>query len=298
MKKLLTISLLTILPLLVNAQLQDTITTYTHPEIPSMITEPHARMVYLAEHYWDRVDFRDPNYARHPEITEQAYVNFIDILRRLPLDVADYCIKAMMRSAEKAKNNYMYMANLCDKYLNDPNSPFRSEDLYIPVLEEVTKCQILSKDERIRPVAQLKVIRMNRPGMPARDFSMTLPDGSRLSLYDIESPYVLLYLNTPGCEACRKTINAIRLAPNINKRLKSGQLVIVAVDPDLEREDWENNLSDYPSSWINAYDDTHEIMNRPLYDLKAMPTIYLLDSTKHVLLKDCTVNQADRALRY
>lgn len=298
MKKLLTIGLISFIPLLACAQQRDTITTYTHPDIPYMITEPHARMVYLAEHYWDKVDFRDPNYARHPDITEQAFVNYIDILRRLPSDVADYCIKGMMRSAEKAKNNYMYMANLCDKYLNDPNSPFRSEDLYIPVIEEVVTSRVLSNEEKIRPRAQMKMIRMNRPGMPAHDFTMTLPDGSRLSLYDIKSQYILLYLNTPGCDACRKTINALRLAPNINKRLNGGQLVIVAVDPDPEREDWEANLSDYPSSWINGYDDTHEIMNRPLYDLKAMPTIYLLDNTKHVLLKDCTVNEADRALRY
>lgn len=45
-------------------------------------------------------------------------------------------------------------------------------------------------------------------------------------------------------------------------------------------------LSDMPDNWVNAYDEKLQISNEELYDLKAMPTLYLLDKEKKVLLKD------------
>ncbi len=41
-----------------------------------------------------------------------------------------------------------------------------------------------------------------------------------------------------------------------------------------------------PDNWVNAYDEKLQISNEELYDLKAMPTLYLLDKEKKVLLKD------------
>ena len=41
-----------------------------------------------------------------------------------------------------------------------------------------------------------------------------------------------------------------------------------------------------PSSWINAYDAGARISKEELYDLKAIPSMYLLDRDKRVLAKD------------
>ncbi|MNP83768.1 hypothetical protein D3C76_1828110 [compost metagenome] len=38
--------------------------------------------------------------------------------------------------------------------------------------------------------------------------------------------------------------------------------------------------------WINGFDTDSKILSFNLYDLKASPTIYLLDENKKVILKD------------
>ncbi len=43
--------------------------------------------------------------------------------------------------------------------------------------------------------------------------------------------------------------------------------------------------------WINGYDKELTVLERELYDLKAMPTLYLLDKDKKVLLKDARWNK-------
>ncbi|MDE7122932.1 MAG: DUF5106 domain-containing protein, partial [Alistipes sp.] len=43
---------------------------------------------------------------------------------------------------------------------------------------------------------------------------------------------------------------------------------------------------DVPSSWIDACDPSGAIRSEGLYDLRAIPSLYLLDARKRVLLKD------------
>ena len=67
----------------------DTITTLTLPTIPVMLNTTEQRADYLARHYWDNVNFADSNYIHHPEVTEQGWVNFIDILQLVPASTAE-----------------------------------------------------------------------------------------------------------------------------------------------------------------------------------------------------------------
>ena len=52
-----------------------------------------------------------------------------------------------------------------------------------------------------------------------------------------------------------------------------------------------------PAGWINSYDSTVSLKNDEIYDLKAIPTLYLLDKDKKVVLKDVTFNQVEYYLR-
>lgn len=81
----------------------DTITTLTLPTIPVMLNTTEQRADYLARHYWDNVNFADSNYIHHPEVTEQSWVNFIDILQLVPASTADIALKTLLTQAEKRK---------------------------------------------------------------------------------------------------------------------------------------------------------------------------------------------------
>ena len=71
-----------------NDVIQDTIKTFTLPAIPPMMTAPEQRADFLVKHYWDNVNFADTNYIHHPEVTEQAWADYCDILNHVPLETA------------------------------------------------------------------------------------------------------------------------------------------------------------------------------------------------------------------
>ena len=62
------------------AQAQRTTEEFRLPEVPVFLTDPAERAAYLAVHYWDYFNFADTTLISRPEITEQAFVDFISIL--------------------------------------------------------------------------------------------------------------------------------------------------------------------------------------------------------------------------
>ncbi|ADV44458.1 hypothetical protein Bache_2493 [Bacteroides helcogenes P 36-108] len=274
----------------------DTITAFILPSIPPMLNTPELRANYLVGHYWENTNFADTNYIHHPEITEQAWVDYIDILKLVPAPKADAALKRMFLQAEKAKASYLYLAELADKYLYDPNSPMRNEELYISVLDALISTPILDSVEKIRPQARRELAQKNRIGTKAIDFTYTLASGKKGTLYALNSHYTLLFINNPGCHACTETIEALKHAPAINHSASRKQLQILSLYPDEELDEWKRHLSDFPLEWINGHDANQVIKENNLYDLKAIPTLYLLDKDKKVLLKDATVTEINQYL--
>ena len=65
---------------------------------------------------------------------------------------------------------------------------------------------------------------------------------------------------------------------------------------DEELDEWKKHRNDFAKEWTNGYDKELVIKNKNLYDLRAIPTLYLLDKNKTVLLKDATLQKVEQYL--
>ena len=70
-------------------------------------------------------------------------------------------------------------------------------------------------------------------------------------------------------------------------------LAIVTIYPDDDVEEWFAHLDSLPSTWFNGYDDGMKITHERLYDIKAFPTLYLLDKDKNVIMKDTSIESVE-----
>lgn len=279
-----------------NATPQDTIRSFILPTIPPMMTSPEQRADFLVKHYWDHTNFADTNYIHHPDITEQAWADYCNILNHVPLETAQEAIRNTIEKTYIEKKMFTYITDLADKYLYDPNSPMRNEEFYIPVLEAMVASPILEEIEKVRPQARLKLAQKNRIGTKALNFTYTLASGAQGSLYQLKADYILLFINNPGCHACAETIEALKKAPIINQLLKEKKLIVLSIYPDEELDDWRKHLDEFPKEWINGYDKKFAIKEQQLYDLRAIPTLYLLSKEKNVLLKDAPAQAVEEYL--
>ena len=175
---------------------------------------------------------------------------------------------------------------------------FRSNDeYYIPVLRVLVASPYYDEYDRIAPQYALDMALRNRPGEAANDFAYTLADGRSRRMYDIETDYLLILFNNPGCPACRQITDDVTASPLLNELGERGAFKVLAIYPDTDLDAWRDYLPQMPEGWINAYDGTQALTRERLYDLRAIPSIYLLDSGKHVLVKDgINVEQVEYAV--
>ena len=256
------------------------------PIVPDELVVPLDRANYLVIHYWDNFDFSDTAYIHLPSITEQAMADYIEILPHANKDTASNSIKNTLIKAEINNDMRSYFLDIYNKYLYDPNSPLRNEEFYIPVLSYILESEKTNETDKERADFKLKMLLKNRIGEKATNFTYTLASGKIGTLYDIKSEYTIVLFYNPDCHACAELIKAIKGSNIINERLENKSITILSFYPDVDLEIWKKHLNDIPSLWINGYDKNQIVQNKRLYDLKAIPTLYLLDSNKQIILKD------------
>ena len=198
--------------------------TFQMVSVPDVITEPEDRAAYLVKHYWDKFDFMDTTLIHLPEITEQAISNYIDLMKYVPAEEASSSIKDMMNRASADSMMFVYFAGLYEKYLYDANSPMRDESLYIYVLDAVLEAPVLDEVSKIRPAHLLELALKNREGDPAADFTYTLADGKKGTLYHIKADYLLLFFYNPDCHACKEVTDQLAASPIVTEWIKNDKL--------------------------------------------------------------------------
>lgn len=268
--------------------------TFVLPNIPAEITNSDARAEYLVMNYWNRFDFSDEKLTQRPEITEQAFVDYVNILSYVSFDKAKESLSQTLKKAEADNTMYSYFATLFDKYFYGANSPFRNEEFYIPVLQEFVKSDLLSDADKSRYQFQLELVVKNRVGQTANDFSYTLASGQSQKLHSIKSEYLVLMFSNPGCSTCASVTYALTQSASLNQAFSMNSptrtmITVLTVFPDADKDEWLLHLPQMPANWIHSYDKGMTITKEKLYDIKAIPTLYLLDKDKKVILKDTSI---------
>ena len=241
--------------------------------------------------YWDDFDFSDSLVVFNPDSGEQRLADFMDDLQRADDTVGIEAIHRMLGQAKAHPNSLAHFTGLYAKYLYDLNSPIRNEALYEPVLQFLVDSTDLDEAESFRYGKRLELLRKNKPGSAASDFRFGVAGGGESRLYDLEAPYLLVFFYEPGCPYCEDDIDRISGSPYFGKLISEEKLKILALYASGDENIWKDYQARIPNKWINGIDRKVEILGKSLYDLKASPTIYLLDSNKQVLLKDSDLRE-------
>lgn len=262
---------------------------FPFPEIPTMLTQPEERKAYLMAHYWDSFNFADTALVNNRNVSEQGAADYLAILAdgTLTEEQVKGSLDGFCKGMEAQEHARKVFLQMMEDYLYNPNSPFHNEALYALFLERMLKSEFVDEARKSSLKFSLDLISRNCPGKVATDFVYFLPDGSRHSLAQTRAKNnrLLLVFYDPECPSCHETMQEMVADGMLAEAVKAGKLTVLAVYTEGNQEVWKRTLSDLPQGWTVGSD--HETVKQgALYDLKAMPSLYLLDGTKRVLLKD------------
>lgn len=291
-----TIILPLVLPLLLGALLAAAAPQSPHdelplPDLPATLREPRARANYLLDHFWDALDFADTLRARNSLLVEQAFANYISVFPHADDAARRASVRKLLRRAEADSAAYILLTEIAETYLYEPESPMMSEDYYILFLENMVSSPVLGKYGVLRPRRQLDAARKNRPGMTAADFSYTTPDGQRTTLHDtpVEGPLLLIFYD-PDCDHCREVMRTLE------KELPTEGVTVLAIHSGDNYVLWRETVRLLPAGWLAGY-ESGAMQQAGRYVLRSMPTLYLLDNLKRVVLKDARPGQVAETLQ-
>lgn len=233
--------------------------SFPYPALPDTLRSVEQRAGYLSEHYWDNYNFADTLMLKSEEVTEQGFVNFIDILGRFSPAIAQKGIAGFTQRAFKNTAAKERFESLIEHYFENPQSPLRNDRVYLLFLEEMKNSPCFDEVEKERLAFKIKTTNKNLPGDIAINFNFKDENGKSHQLSDYRDQKVILYFYGPDCENCHK-VSAWLKQQTIPADIKVLKII-----------------ADNPISHI--------------YSLRAMPTIFLLDKGNLVVLKDCTAQE-------
>ena len=247
---------------------------FPYPHIPDSIAVNYDRLSWMLNNFWNNFNFRNES-ANNLKVGEQGLVDYINLMSNADsIQAATSASIFANRLMTIPRSSIMrrVFKDLAEHYLDNPYSPMRNDRTYATLIEAIAAMpdSAISSTERIRLLDKSRLLRLNLPGNKASNFTLTTPDGEEKSLQEINADLLLLYFYDPDCEQCKETQRHMEQSGI----LKDERLQILRVNP-----------TDY------------DLAGRLLYWFDRMPSLYLLDKDKRVILKDATIEETEEKLR-
>ncbi len=293
-------------------KIEEKFTALPFPEVsvPGLITEPQDRAEYMAMNYWNGLADPSRGYPCDSLLVsgvavgdvEQKFADWTSILDMLPFEKAEKAVaklydRAVSCERKDSSSNVLETFNfLTYKYLYSPNSPLRNEDYYHAYVKGLASYEKLDPAMKGKYEYEAKMTGLNRTGTVAADFRFSDRNGRIRTLHEVKAPMTLLFFSNPGCEACMEIIEKLKGDPGISEMIMTGRLAVVNVYIDEDIQAWRDYMPIYPSEWYNGFDPDLILRNDTIYNVRAIPSLYLLDADKRVILKDAVENRLFKVL--
>ena len=226
--------------------------------------------------YWDGHDFSSLEAFDDIDAAEDRFDGYIDLLSRVPHDVAAKNMTEFLDSAARDTVAYMVWATWFEPYLHSPSSPYRNDALFEVWLTKTLEDKVVDDYmlDRLRKIRN--VMRLNMVGQTAADVLLTDADEVEFRISDMKGKRTLLMLLDANCPSCLD-----HLTENLKEYgRRDVRLVAVLVNgsPMHIRNISSRLTEDVLSSWTLAWCPGREIEKGQVYDLTLIPSRIMLDS--------------------
>lgn len=265
------------------------------PVVPDSLRVPSERAAYVAEHFFDALDFADIRHCRDERFMERNLVNFFSLFPHADTAAVERSVDLLMHRAGADTAAYTLLCRLAAKYLYEKASPMRDERYYSMFLKNAAKSPVVGAADRDRASFLLGAISKNRPGTVAADFAFITRDGLPATLMQMPARITILIFYDPDCDHCSTVVSRLSAEASLRRLAKAGQLAVLAVYADGDTATWQRTKHAMPDWWTVGL-DTGDISRRDLYFMPEMPSLYLLGADKTVLLKDASADEIVKAV--
>ena len=297
MKRLLMVISVLILASCGGRRAADAPATRSFPDVkvPSAVSEDE-RMGYALSHFWDGLIKDSDGFATDSLMVagvsmddmEKAAGTYASLVRIVSPEESSAALAGLEGKLDDKGDTALFkgVASLIEKYLYDTQSPVRNEDAFGAFCAAAAVSPLLTDSEKELYAKWASLAALAAAGTVAPDFEFIDLAGRRRTLHGLRADWTVLIFGNPDCEACRTLVGVIEESEDLSLGVSAGDVAVLDIYVDEDLEAWRASAKDFPKAWTVGYDPLGIIRSDTVYHLRAIPSIYLLDKEKKVVLKD------------
>lgn len=251
------------------------------PVVPDNLRTPVERARYVLEHYWDAMDWRDTTLTHDDKFMEQSSADFYSIFHVVDSVEASKAAAIMLAGASADPYAYKKVADIARIYLYEPESPIADDENYLVVTDRLLADGKLSNADLLRIADSKRMAMMNRVGHQAADFEYVDRYGNVSNLYEALKlhPKNILMFYDPDCHVCAELEEQLMASA-------LGDTGVVMISPYGEQDGlWAEHAATMPADWIVGRPTNEDFEDEDIYELRATPTVLIIDDRGIVLSK-------------
>lgn len=259
------------------------------PEVPELPIKPDGSRdsafayYYYRNHYFDRLDLSDERLLRSPIYYNKLQYFTKNLMIQIPdsiIPMADMLVNAASKNKETFKYMVWYLTNTYETsnimgmdqvFVHLVKNYYTKEKAFW--VDETTLYKINDRARILEPILL---------GKKVKNLILTDSSGVYQALYNVTTPYTILYFWDPDCGHCKKATPKVKAYYD---KVKSKGVQVFAVCTEVEMEKWKNYIKENKLDWINVADPKLQNNFREEFDIKTTPQIFILDKDKKILAK-------------
>lgn len=270
--------------------------TYTLPlpEVPRSLSTPPERAAFVADHYWDEMNWNDSLLLNSEKFMGESLATYGMLLGIAPRERAASAVCSLINSLNNKPSALQALSEYAYSYFYHPESPQYDEELYLLFVDPLLNSSGIDEGNSERLKKRRADILQNRVGSIATDFTYVGTDGCEHALLSTspETEYRLLLLYDPNCQVCEEAVKVLKSSEAFSKAQATGKVAVIAINAyGQEKPGPAMRKTDMPDNWIIGYSPEGEIDRDEIYIIRTAPAIYILDSAGRIIKKDLSIER-------
>ncbi len=250
-----------------------------------------ALQVYLyRREMWDNVDLSDPRLIRTPVVFNKLNRYIKELTTQHPDSIiasAKYIVDKSLPHQEYFK----FFANwITLQYEPTKTQLMDSEAVFTYMIQNYFTYERAFWSDSVEVHGlQLRAYEMSNSLVGKKGPNVTAPgpDGKNYSIYDIEAPYIIVYMFDPNCDNCK--IETPKLA-QFYREWKNKGVEVYAIALNTDHEEWTAYINKNGLNWINVFDPSSRSIYAT-YFVDHTPELYVLNPERTIIGKNLKVDQ-------
>ncbi len=242
------------------------------------------------EQLWDNVDFSDPRLLRTPIIVNKINRYIKELVSQNP-DSIIFATDRLLARVGDNKDYIRFIANFVPlTYRPGESALMDAEAVQVHMVKKYftpEKAFWATPEELAALAKQASEMEASLIGKKGPDVQAKDLDGKMRSIYELTSPYIVVFMWNPECSHCKE--ETPQLIEFLNE-WKSKGVEVYGISVNTTDAEYRRKAKEYGMTWTNVFDPTNKAIYAKYY-VDNTPEIYVLNPDRTIIGKNLKVQQ-------